>query len=96
MLDEEKRIVHAVAGDRRAAHRAGVAFYDARCDLRVARPPTSSSPRPAGAPKDINLYQAQKTLDNVAGAVRDGGAIILVAECAEGSATRSSSGGWRR
>ena len=39
---------------------------------------------PGGRPKDINLYQAQKTLDNVAGAVRDGGVVVLVARCAEG------------
>ena len=39
---------------------------------------------PGGKPKDINLYQAQKTLDNVAGAVRDGGVVILVARCPEG------------
>ena len=39
---------------------------------------------PGGRPKDINLYQAQKTLDNVAGAVRDGGVVILVARCREG------------
>jgi lactate racemase len=39
---------------------------------------------PGGRPKDINLYQAQKTLDNVAGAVRDGGVVVLVARCGEG------------
>ena len=37
-----------------------------------------------GFPKDINLYQAQKALDNAAGAVRPGGVIVLVAECPDG------------
>jgi nickel-dependent lactate racemase len=37
-----------------------------------------------GSPKDINLYQAQKALDNAKQAVADGGTVILVAECAEG------------
>jgi len=32
----------------------------------------------------VNLYQAQKALDNAAHAVREGGVIILVAECSEG------------
>jgi len=32
----------------------------------------------------MNLYQAQKTLDNVAGAVRDGGVVVLVARCQKG------------
>ncbi len=37
-----------------------------------------------GYPKDINLYQAQKALDNAKHAVRDGGVVILAASCAEG------------
>jgi nickel-dependent lactate racemase len=37
-----------------------------------------------GYPKDVNLYQAQKAMDNAKYAVRDGGIIILVAECQEG------------
>ncbi len=37
-----------------------------------------------GWPKDINLYQSQKALDNAAAAVRPGGVLILVAECGEG------------
>jgi nickel-dependent lactate racemase len=84
VLDEERRIVRAVAGDYLAAHRAGVAFYDARCDLRVDEAADVVVASPGGAPKDMNLYQAQKTLDNVAGAVRDGGVIVLVARCREG------------
>ena len=37
-----------------------------------------------GYPKDVNLYQAQKALNNAAHAVREGGVIILIAECSEG------------
>ena len=37
-----------------------------------------------GAPKDLNLYQTQKALDNAKHAVRDGGIIILVGSCREG------------
>jgi nickel-dependent lactate racemase len=37
-----------------------------------------------GFPKDINLFQANKALDNATQAVKAGGSIILVAECAEG------------
>jgi nickel-dependent lactate racemase len=84
VLDEERRVLHAVAGDYLAAHRAGVALYDARCDLRAPTPADVVVASPGGAPKDMNLYQAQKTLDNVAGAVRDGGVLVLVARCREG------------
>jgi len=84
VLDEEKRILHAVAGHYLEAHRAGVALYDARCDLRVDEAADVVIASPGGRPKDINLYQAQKTLDNVGGAVRAGGVVVLVARCPEG------------
>jgi len=84
LLDEDKRIIHAVAGHYLEAHRAGAAVYDRRSDLRIPVAADIVIASPGGTPKDINLYQAQKTLDNVAGAVRDGGVVILVARCREG------------
>jgi len=84
LLDEDKRIIRAVAGHYLEAHRAGASVYDRRCDLRVPRAADVVIASPGGTPKDINLYQAQKTLDNVAGAVRDDGVIVLVARCREG------------
>ena len=84
VLDEDKRVLHAVAGHYLEAHRAGVRLYDERCDLTVSEAADIVIASPGGKPKDINLYQAQKTLDNVSGAVRDGGIVILVARCREG------------
>ena len=37
-----------------------------------------------GHPKDLNLYQTQKALENAKYAVRDGGIIILAGSCREG------------
>jgi len=37
-----------------------------------------------GYPKDINVYQAQKALENAYQAIKPGGTIILLAECSEG------------
>ena len=34
-----------------------------------------------GAPKDINLYQTGKTMDNASYAVKKGGAVIIVSDC---------------
>ncbi|MDP2719388.1 MAG: hypothetical protein Q8P44_06125 [Dehalococcoidia bacterium] len=45
-----------------------------------------------GYPKDINFYQAQKALDYASLAVKDGGTIILLAECSEGIGSDSLSG----
>jgi nickel-dependent lactate racemase len=89
VLDEQKRVIHAVAGHYSEAHRQGVRLYDERCDLKIERAADVVIASPGGKPKDINLYQAQKTLDNVGGAVRKGGAVILVARCREGFGQRA-------
>ena len=41
-----------------------------------------------GAPKDLNLYQTQKALDNAKHAVKKGGTIILIGSCREGLGER--------
>ena len=41
-----------------------------------------------GAPKDMNLYQTQKALDNARHAVKSGGIIILIGSCKEGMGER--------
>lgn len=46
---------------------------------------------PAGAPKDVNLYQTQKALDNAKHAVKDGGTIILIGACPEGLGSKTFS-----
>lgn len=84
VLDEEKRIVKAVAGDHRLAHRVGCAFLDSLYKIPIRRQADLVIATPGGLPKDINLYQAQKALDNAQHAVRPGGIIILAAECGEG------------
>lgn len=84
VLDEEKQIVKAVAGDLRKAHEAGCAFLDQLYKIRIPRRADIVITTPGGFPKDINLYQAQKALDNAKHAVRDGGIIILAASCKEG------------
>lgn len=37
-----------------------------------------------GYPKDMSLYQATKTIDNVEGGLKPGGTLVLLAECREG------------
>lgn len=84
VLDEEKQIVRAVAGDLRKAHEAGCAFLDQLYKIRIPDRADIVITTPGGFPKDINLYQAQKALDNAKHAVREGGIIILAASCGEG------------
>ena len=84
VLGEDKRILGAFAGDVIDAHRAGCAFLDSLYKVRMDRPADIVLVSAGGFPKDINLYQAQKALDNAKQAAADGGIIILVAQCGEG------------
>ena len=84
VLDEKKRIIKAVAGDCIQAHREGCGFLDGIYKVGIKQKADIVMVSPGGYPKDINLYQAQKALDNSKHAVRKGGIIILIAECKEG------------
>lgn len=84
VLDEDKKISNAFAGDVFQAHRAGCHYLDTLYKVESEEPADIVIVTPGGFPKDINLYQAQKALDNAKHAVKEGGIIILVAACQEG------------
>lgn len=84
VVDGEHKVVGAMAGDVIAAHRKGCEMVAARGKVRIPKQANIVLASAGGYPKDINLYQAQKALDNASYFVRDGGVIILVAECPEG------------
>ena len=84
VLDEHKHIVYAVAGDVMAAHRAGCAYLDRMYRVEIPERADIVLVSQGGAPKDANLYQTQKALDNAKHAVKKGGTIILMGACQEG------------
>lgn len=84
VLNESKQIVGAVAGDPIAAHRAGCKLLDDLYGVQVGQLADIVITSQGGYPKDLNLYQAQKALDNAKHVVREGGVVILVAACQEG------------
>ena len=84
VLDGERRIVEAVAGDVTLAHRQACQKVDEMYRVPLSQPADIVLASAGGWPKDVNLYQANKTLQNAAHAVRDGGIVILLAECREG------------
>lgn len=84
VLDENKNIIKAVAGHYLHAHREGCRFLDTLYKVTIPSKADIVISTPGGFPKDINLYQAQKALDNAKHAVRDDGIIILLASCSEG------------
>ena len=84
VLDEHKQIVRAVAGDLVQAHREGCLYLDRLYGKPIAERADIVVVSQGGAPKDLNLYQTQKALDNAKHAVNKGGVIILVGSCKEG------------
>lgn len=84
VLDEHKHIVHAVAGDVVKAHREGCKYLDRLYRVEIPQRADIVIVSQGGAPKDLNLYQTQKALDNSKHAIKDGGTIILVGSCREG------------
>ena len=84
VLDAHKEIICAVAGDVTAAHRAGCAFLDTLYRKEIAQRADIVLVSQGGAPKDLNLYQTQKALDNAKHAVKPGGVIVLMGSCKEG------------
>lgn len=84
IVDKQGRATEVYAGHWRAAHRQA-------CDQYLRVHSTSLTERRdfviascGGYPYDINLIQAHKTLDMAARACKDGGTIILLAECRDG------------
>ena len=89
VLDEHKKIIRAVAGDVTEAHRAGCAFLDTLYEKKIKERADIVIVSQGGAPKDLNLYQTQKALDNAKHAIREGGIIILAGSCREGLGERT-------
>ena len=82
--DERKRIVSSFAGDPIFAQRAATKTVDDLVKVPVKGLADIVVASAGGYPRDINLYQAHKAIENASHAVKTGGTIILVAECREG------------
>lgn len=84
VLNTKKEIVYAVSGDVIKAHRQACAFLDEYYKCPICEKADIVIVSQGGSPKDLNLYQTQKALDNAKHAVKEGGAVILLGSCAEG------------
>ncbi|NMC52334.1 MAG: nickel-dependent lactate racemase [Chloroflexi bacterium] len=89
IMNDQRQIVHALAGTPRAVMRYGVPLSREVCQVRVSQQYDVVIASAGGYPKDINLYQAQKALTHAAQIARPGGTIILVTACEEGAGSDS-------
>lgn len=84
VLSADKSIIAAFAGHWREAHEAGCRFYREKFACPLAEKGDLVVASCGGFPKDINLIQAHKSMEYAAQALRDGGVMILLAECRDG------------
>ena len=83
-LNRDKAITGVFAGDLDAAHAAGCGFAKSTAMVPVPRPFDIVITTNSGYPLDLNLYQAVKGMSAAAQVVRQGGAIIVTADCWDG------------
>ncbi len=84
VLNTHKEVIYASAGDVTLAHRDACRYLKSIYTSPIQEKADVVIVSQGGAPKDLNLYQMQKALDNAKYAVKDGGTIIVVGSCQEG------------
>lgn len=89
VVNEERQIVQVVAGDEIRAHRTGVALSRDISSIKVKESADIVITSPGGYPRDLNLYQSQKALGHIEGIIKKGGVAVLVAECRNGTGSKT-------
>lgn len=88
VLNAKHQFLKMFAGDYIAAHKQACKFVDEVYGCVIPKEADLVIASCGGYPKDINVYQMQKTMDNAACAVKKGGVVILLADCEEGSGSK--------
>lgn len=83
VLNEDKKVIHAVAGDVEAAHAAGCDFLLDLCRVKPIPSDIVISTN-GGYPLDQNIYQAVKGMTAAEATVNEGGVIIMLAKSDDG------------
>ncbi len=84
IIDADKKVVHAVAGDARKAHAAGCRFLQQYCQVSPKKLADIAISTNGGYPLDQNMYQSVKGMTAAEAASKDGSIIIMVSNCGDG------------
>ena len=84
VIDSDKHVVHAVAGDPVLAHQAGCDFLRAYCQVTPKDKADIAISTNGGYPLDQNMYQSVKGMTAAESACKEDGIIIMVSECSNG------------
>jgi lactate racemase len=83
-LTRDRQISGVFAGDPVVAHAAGVRFVQEFCLEHLDEPSDLVITSSAGFPLDLTYYQSVKAVTAAQHLIKEGGRILVVAECAEG------------
>lgn len=83
-MNRDKEITGVFAGDLREAHKQGCAFVKEAAMVGLDHPFDIVITSNSGYPLDLNLYQSVKGMSAAAQIVKNGGTIIIAAECWDG------------
>jgi nickel-dependent lactate racemase len=83
VLNAEKKVIYAVAGDMEKAHKKGTEFLAAQCGVKAREAAIVISTN-GGYPLDQNIYQAVKGMTAAEATVKQGGVIIMIAASSDG------------
>ncbi len=83
-LDTRHEVMDVFAGDSVEAHHAGCALVDREFAFRGVKAADLVVASCGGAPYDCSFIQTIKTIFNCHHAARDGGVMLVLAECPEG------------
>jgi nickel-dependent lactate racemase len=83
VIDADKHIIAAFAGDREKAHEAGTAFLSTMSGVDAA-PADIVITTNGGFPMDLNLYQSVKGMTAGEATCKDGGVIIMASSAVDG------------
>lgn len=84
VVNSKNEVIDLVTGHYQKAWEKGVELCRDNSVIKVDELADAVIVSAGGFPKDINMYQAQKALENASYCVKDGGIILLIAECSEG------------
>jgi len=84
VLNSHKKIVKVVAGEVTKAHREGTKCINDMFRVEIDELADIVITSPGGYPKDIDLYQTHKAMENASLAVKNGGIMIVAGECKDG------------
>ncbi len=83
-LNKNKEITRVFSGDVVKAHNEGVRFVSEKARAYLPEKVDIAITNNSGYPLDLNLYQAVKGMTAPEAVIRQGGEIVMAAECSEG------------